>query len=122
LPYQIIVEDEGLVFRFHGVVEFIEIMKANREWYCRTDLDQYRYHIWDFGNVDRLYMDEHDTRIVAEMDSMPFRLINKTKLALIGHGNDLKNIFMKYVLALKTEKIDAQVFDDESEARKWIGI
>ena len=122
MAYQMIVEDDGFVFRFYGVVTIGEVMEASREWYDRTDLDQYRYHIWDFGNVDRMDMDECDAKVVAMMDNMPLRLNRKQQLALIGTGDDIISLFVEYVSSLDNDKIVTRVFKDEPEARKWIDI
>ena len=115
-------EDDGFVFRFHGVVTLDDVMVASREWYDRHDLDQYRYQIWDFGNVDRVDMDDFGARIVAVMDDMPYRLNKSQKLALIGNRDDVINLFKEYVLTLENDKIITRIFRDESEARKWIGV
>ena len=115
-------EDDGFVFRFHGVVTLDDVMEASREWYYRPDLDQYRYHIWDFGNIDRMDMDVLGIKVVAVMDDMPYRLNKPTKLALIGNSDEVINLFKEYVLTLKTDKIITRVFRDESEARKWIDV
>ena len=122
MAYQRIVEDDGFVFRFYGVVTIGEVMEASRKWYYRTDLDQYRYHIWDFGNVDRMDMDNLDSKIVAVMDDMPYRLNKPQKLALIGNSDHVINLFKEYVLTLESDKIDTRIFRDESEARKWIDV
>ena len=122
MAYQMIVEDDGFVFRFYGVVTIGEVMEASREWYYRTDLDQYRYHIWDFGNVDRMDMDECDAKVVAMMDNMPLRLNRKQQLALIGTGDDIISLFVEYASSLDNDKIVTRVFKDEPEARKWIDI
>jgi hypothetical protein len=122
MAYQMIVEDDGFVFRFRGVVTLDEVMEANREWYYRTDLDQYRYQIWDFGNVDRIDMDEFDAKVVAVLDGMPYRLDRTLQLALIGTGDDIINLFKEYASTLDNDKFDTRVFKDEPEARKWIGI
>ena len=120
MPYEIIDEGSGLVFRFRGDVITKEIMTANTEGWEHPNWQAHRYQIWDYTNVDTINFDERDSLLFAKMDSVAFQATLPMKITFVAYSEHIIDLCESYIASLETENIEARIFGDEAAARQWV--
>lgn len=120
MPYMIIDEGSGLVFRFSGDVPFEEIMVANKNGWEHPRWDKHQYQIWDFEKVETFGMDENEALASAYMDNVHARHTKLIKVAFVTDNKHINKTLQAYIAAIDSENFEAQVFANEADARKWV--
>ena len=120
MPYEMIDEGIGLVFRFRGDVATKEIMAANTEGWEHPNWQSHRYQIWDYLNVDSMSMDKPDSLAFAKMDSVAFRVSQPIKIAFVTKSQQIIDLCESYAASLDIENMMARTFGDEATARQWL--
>jgi hypothetical protein len=120
MPYQIVDEGDGLVLRISGDVSFEEITAANQEGWEHPEWDKHQYQIWDFKKIRTFGVNEEDALLSAYMDNAHTQHTKLIKAAFIADDQTTINILKAYIAGVKSENLEAQIFADETEARKWV--
>ncbi|MFP6743408.1 MAG: hypothetical protein VCD33_17590 [Alphaproteobacteria bacterium] len=120
IPYEIIDEGIGLLFRFRGDIATKEIMAANTEGWEHPNWQKHQYQIWDYSGVGVMIMDEPDSLAFAKMDSVAFQNTLPMKIGFIAVSKQIIDLCETYVATLDAEKSEARVFSDEATARQWL--
>jgi hypothetical protein len=120
MPYEIIEEHNGLVFRFRGDVVTKEIMTANKEGWEHPKWRTHRYQIWDYTNVDTIIFEEQDSLLFAKMDSVAFQVTLPMKIAFVANNQHIIDLCESYIANLETENLEARIFGDDAAARQWV--
>ena len=122
MPYQIIDEGGGLVFRFSGDVPIEEITVANQEGWEHPGWNKHQYQIWDFQNAKTLDMKENDALATALMDNVHTRITKLIKVALVTDNEHIIKILEAYIAGVESENMEARIFADDADARKWVCV
>ncbi len=120
MPYEIIDEGIGLVFRFGGNVATKDLMAANAEGWEHPNWQSHRYQIWDYADVETITMEEPDPLLIAKMDSVAFRTTLPMKIAFIANSQQIVDFCESYIASLVIENMEARTFSDEVAARQWL--
>ncbi len=120
MPYEMIDEGIGLVFRFRGDVATKELMAANAEGWEHPNWQTHRYQIWDYSNVETITTEEPDSLLFAKMDSVAFRTTLPMKIAFVSNSEQIIDFCESYIASLDTENMEARTFGDEAAARQWV--
>ena len=122
MPYQIIDEESGLLFRWSGDVTFKEIDVANRKGWERPGWNKHQYQIWDFENVETFDIDERDFLTIASMDNVHTRLTKLIKVAFVTDNEHIKKKLEVYMGDVESKKLETRIFADKADARKWVSV
>ena len=120
MPYEMIDEGTGLIFRFRGDVTTKEIMAINAKGWEHPNWQTHRYQIWDYSNVETMSMDEPDSLLFAKMDSVAFQNTLPMKIAFIANSKHIIDLCENYAASLETKNMEARTFGDEAAARRWV--
>jgi len=122
MPYEMIDEGVGLVFRFRGDIGIEELRTANEEGWEHPNWQNHRYQIWNYLNVDTLSLNVPDSLLFAKMDSVAFQVTLSMKIAFVTNNQQIIAICETYIADIDTEAMEARIFEDEAAARQWIVV
>ena len=122
MSYQLLDEDQGLVFRFSGNVNYGEITIANQKGWEHPGWDKHQYQIWDFCNAKQLDASELEAKMTASMDKVHTQRTRPMKFALVSDNEQIIKLLEVYVAISEGENMEAQIFTDEASARDWISV
>ena len=121
MPYKLIWEQEGVVFRFSGVVSDEELIASNDEVYASPDFPAMKYEIVDFTVIDKLDVSAEAVRRVARMDRVASETNADVRVAIITSEMFILGMSRMYGLGHESEggSWTTEVFESEEDARAW---
>ena len=96
MPYKLIWEHEGVVFRFSGVVSDEDLLASNDDVYTSPDFPVMKYQIVDFSVIDELGVSPDAVRRVAWMDQMASEINPDVRVAIITSASFVQGMSRMY--------------------------
>ena len=121
MPYEIIWETSGVVFRFSGKVSDEELVASNEDVYTSPLFPSMKYQILDFSLIESFDVASATVRQVAESDRRAAKANPNVKTAIFGSDALMRGMSNMY--ALIHESVGGtwavEIFEHEKEARAW---
>ena len=121
MPYKVIWEHEGLVFRFSGVVSDEELIASNDEVYTNRRFPAMKYQIVDFSAIDKFDVSANAVRQVADMDRRASETNPDVRVAIITSAIFVRGMSNMYALGHEARGGSwiTELFESEENARTW---
>ena len=84
MPYELIWEARGVVFRFSGVASDHDLRQSNLDFYDHPNFETVVYQIADFTDVTKLDFSSYTVRLVAERDAQASKRNPSLRVAIGG--------------------------------------
>lgn len=123
MPYTIHWEPRGVVERLVGTITREELENLSRDFYNDERSDSVKYKILDCTGVDAAHINCEDMRHFAAVDyggSLSLRTLRYAVIINDARQQSLLNQYLKVSEKLGTPWV-FQFFQNESEARRWVG-
>ena len=122
MPYELIWEDRGVVFRFSGVASDHDLRQSNRDFYDHPRFADADYQLVDFTDVTKLDFLSNTVRLVAEWDVQASKRNPSLRLAIVGEEQlllGLANIY-RITFDIQDGPWEQGQFATVDEARAWL--
>ena len=122
MPYELIWEDRGVIFRFWDVVSDDDLKQSNLDAYGHPRFADIAYELVDFTNVTEFGFSNDTVRLVAEWDFKASKRNPSMRLAIVGEDKLLLGLANMYRLTLDSQggTWEQDAFATMDEARSWI--
>ncbi len=121
MPHITIWEENGIYWKYSGVVTLQEVFEANNEMYGNPKFDHISYQIVDFLEVDKLDFKDEDVAVPAATDFSTTTYVRPQKIALVANALPIRVLCHSYI----EESLEMgspwqfQLFHTLEEAREW---
>jgi len=121
MPYRIIWENGGLVYRFSGGVSDEDLVGATEEVNAHPLFAAMSYQIVDFSVIDTFDASSVGVRRVASMDRLASETNPDVRVAIITSATFIRGMSRMYALGHGSEggSWTTEVFESEEDARAW---
>lgn len=121
MPYTTTWDENGVNWRFYGVVTMQEVEKANHDFYTDPRSDSAKYQIFDATGIEEAIIADHDIHVIAAKDKGASLSIRGLKVALIVNNPTVRSLIEVYVeLSSKlANNWTMKIFDTMKDAREW---
>ena len=121
MPYEIIWEPLGVLFRYSGVVSDEDVIASNQEVYASPLLPAMKYQIVDFSRMEKFDVSSPAVRAVASSDTSVVETSRDVKVAIITSDLLTRGMANMYAIIheLKGGSWTVEVFEGEEDARAW---
>jgi len=115
-------ENDGVYWRFNGVLTTPDLIIANSELIGHKSFDSIKYIIWDATEIDTANVDE----IAVEISTTFAVTVNPynpfVKVALLARDKHLRDLIEQYIDLTLEQVPHAQqkLFENISDARAWV--
>jgi len=122
MPYELIREDRGVVFRFWGVASDHDLRQANLDFDDHPNFETLEYSIVDFTDVTKLDFSSHVVRLVAEGDAQASKRNPSLRVAIVGEDQLLIGLANMYRITFDIQggPWEQGQFATVDEARAWL--
>ena len=122
MPFTINWEERGVVTVFHGIVDILEVLEADRCFYNDSRSDAAEYQITDFTQGELGEVDESLIGKIAALDFGASQSIPNLKVALIATDPYVKELCKKYIELSQDiqSSWEFKIFEDMDTARSWV--
>ncbi len=122
MPYELIWEAGGVVFRFSGVASDQDLRQSNLDFYDHPRFADADYQLVDFTDVTKLDFSSNTVRLVAERDAQASKRNPSLRVAIVGEDQlllGLANIY-RITLDIRGGSWEQGQFATVDEARAWL--
>ena len=124
MPYELIWEDRGVLWRFRDVVTGDELVQANLDIYSDPKFESIEYELAVFSDSVVFKASSETVRRVAEMDARASKRNPKIVVAIVASQRVIQGLANLY--RLQHEAVGGswttEYFETEEEARRWLAI
>lgn len=120
MSFEIVEEEEGLLFRITGDVTPNGMMDATVRGWQHPAWDTIRYQIWDFTGIGRVLIDNASAIAFANMEKTSHERAKSMRIASVVADAKMKKVCERFCGQARSNKIDARTFSNEDEARRWL--
>jgi len=122
MPYQLVWEKKGIVWKFSGIVTSKEAVDSNMDIYGDARFDDLLYQIADFSQATEVNFTEHDMKKIAFLDQAASRSNPRIKVALVAPAPETRRLLDVYATYASKTPWETSIFDSIEEARQWISV
>jgi len=115
-------EEKGVSLHFFGELNLSDVTRCNDEMYEDPRLDNAKYQLWDFSDVESVNMDADQAKKPAVIDKGASVSIPNLKVALVAMDAQLVELCNQYI-ETSTKMHSSWEFylcDKVEDAKKWI--
>ena len=122
MPYELIWEDRGLLFRFWDVVTGDELVQCNLDAYSDPRFESIEYELVVFSDSVVFEVSTNKVRLVATMDSGASKRNPKIVVAIVTSQTLVHGLANLYRLQHEATggSWRTEHFKTEEEARRWL--
>ncbi len=122
MPYELIREDRGVVFRFWGVASDHDLRQSNLDFYDHPRFADVDYQLVDFTDVTKLDFSSNTVRLVAEWDAQASKRNPSLRVAIVGEDQLLLGLANMYRITFEIQggPWEQSQFATVDEARAWL--
>lgn len=123
MAYELIWEQDGLIFSYSGIVTNEDAIHSNEQYYSDSRSDDIRFQIVDFTNAEKINIDEETVEYIGAMDCAQSKSsFESQKIAFVGNQDNLKTVMDVYSITLSSIGSDWKVgyFYDIESAKEWV--
>jgi len=123
MPHETIWEEEGINWKFHGIVNTEEVHEADAEVYDDARFDDLKYFIWDATDMEKLEFEDLDVVSIAAKDTVAASYKKRFKGALIVKDAQISKTLDQYIHEKQAlgSSWEIKKFRTIKDAREWIG-
>ncbi len=122
MPYELIWEDRGVLWRFRDVVTGDELVQANLDIYSNSRFESMEYELAIFLDSVVFEASTETVRLVAELDASASKRNPKVLLAIVASQMVIRGLANLYRLQSEVagSTWKTEFFETEEEARRWL--
>ena len=124
MPYELIWEDRGVLWRFRDVVTGEELVQANLDIYSDPKFESIKYELVNFSDSVVFKASSETVRLVAEMDAEASKRNQKIVVVIVASQTVIQGLANLYRLQHEATggSWRTEYFATEEEARRWLAI
>ncbi len=122
MPHKITWEENGILFKFTGTVDFKELYEAFGQFYGDQKSELAKYQLVDFSDLEKFDISNNVPKMFAAMDNVESSYVKNVKVAIVSTTPESDAVNRRYMesLAESGSSWRAAMFKDISSARAWI--
>ncbi len=122
MPYELIWDDRGLLFRFWDVVTGDELVQCNLDAYSDPKFESIEYELAVFSDSVVFEASAETVRLVAELDVGASKRNPKIMVAIVASQTVIHGLANLYRLQHEATggSWRTEFFETEEEARRWL--
>ena len=121
MPYETRWEPEGVHWTYSGVLSDDDVLRSNLEIYDDARFDTIRYQILNLLEVKEFAASAGAMRTVSRMDKDQAVRNPNVKVAIVATAALIRGMANVYTLSGGDNFWEVQVFENEADARAWVG-
>ncbi len=122
MPYELIWEDHGVVFRFWDVITDDELVQSNLDVYSDPRFEKIEYELAIFQDSVTFAASAETVRHVAQLDAKASKKNSGIIVAIVASQMVIRGLANLYRLQheVSSGQWTTKYFDSEEEARQWL--
>jgi hypothetical protein len=118
LPHSTQWDDNGVVWKYWGIVTGDELLESNQEIYGDARFDAMKYQVVDLTAVERFDVNEDDMMVVAANDKAAARSNPNVRVAIVASDSTILQLSRIYGAATAATW-KQRFFETTAAARSW---
>jgi hypothetical protein len=121
MPYQTIWEQQGVFWKYSGIITNEDIVHSNNEFYGNPRSEDANYQLVDGTKIEKLKIDLSSVELLAATDYACGLSLKKLKVAFVSVRPEISELFEAYIdFAIEYNcKWECKIFNDLAAAREW---
>ena len=121
MPYETLWEEKGIKWIFSGSLTNEDLFECNKELYEDPRFLDIEYELCDFTAVEDWPVESKVIFSVGEQDAVQSQRNPNIKVAIISNEPVMRGLTSMYEASAYGSKWKTQFFENEEDARAWLG-
>jgi hypothetical protein len=122
VPHETILYENGVHWRFSGVVYLQDFVKANMEVWGLSNWSDFRFQVVDLLGAAQPAISEAEAAGFTKFDAAAATSAPQMRVCLVVDHPYWIALAKIYIEALEIPGWEARIFDDAASAFAWIGV
>lgn len=122
MPHETILYEDGVHWRFSGVVSLQDFVKANMEVWGLPNWSDFRFQVVDLLGAAQPAISEAEVAGFKNFDAAAATSAREMRVALVVDHPYWIALAKIYIESLDIPDWEARIFDDAASAFAWIGV